>query len=49
MDVCLLSACMLAGRGLCDGPIPRPEESHRLLCVSEPDQAKINDLDTCCE
>jgi len=22
--------CVLSGRGLCDGPIPRPEESHRL-------------------
>jgi hypothetical protein len=25
---------------LCDGPIPRPEESYRLLCVSECDQVK---------
>jgi hypothetical protein len=26
--------CMLSGRGLCDGPIPRPEESYRLWCVA---------------
>jgi hypothetical protein len=25
--------CMLSGRGLCDGPITRPEESYRLCCV----------------
>jgi hypothetical protein len=25
--------CVLQGRGLCDGPIPRPEESNRLWCV----------------
>jgi hypothetical protein len=25
--------CVLSGRGLCDGPIPRPEESYRLRCV----------------
>jgi hypothetical protein len=25
--------CVLSGRGLCDGPIPRPEESYRLWCV----------------
>jgi hypothetical protein len=36
----------LSGRGLCDGPIPRPEESYRLWCVSECDQVKINNLDT---
>jgi hypothetical protein len=40
---------VLSGRGLCDGPIPRPEESYRLWCVSECDQVKINNLDTCCE
>jgi hypothetical protein len=39
----------LSGRGLCDGPIPRPEESYRLWCVSECDQVKIKTLDTCCE
>jgi hypothetical protein len=33
--------CVLSGRGLCDGPIPRPEESYRLWCVSECDQVKI--------
>jgi hypothetical protein len=40
---------VLSGRGLCDGPIPRPEESYRLLCVFECDQVQINNLDTCCE
>jgi hypothetical protein len=39
---------VLSGRGLCDGPIPRPEESYRLRCVSECDQVKINNLDTYC-
>jgi hypothetical protein len=32
---------VLSDRGLCDGPIPRPEESYRLWCVSECDQVKI--------
>jgi hypothetical protein len=40
---------VLSGGGLCDGPIPRPEESYRLRCVSECDKVKINNLDTCCE
>jgi hypothetical protein len=40
---------MLSSRGLCDGPIPRAEESYRLWCVSECDQVQINNLDTCCE
>jgi hypothetical protein len=40
---------VLLGRGLCDGPIPRPEESYPLWDVSECDQAKINNLDTYCE
>jgi hypothetical protein len=40
---------VLSGIGLCDGPIPRPEESCRLWCVFERDQVKINNLDTCCE
>jgi hypothetical protein len=40
MDVCLLGVFMLSGRGLCNGPIPRPEESYRLWCVSECDQVK---------
>jgi hypothetical protein len=34
MGVCLLWVlCVLSGRGLWDGPIPRPEESYRLWCV----------------
>jgi hypothetical protein len=31
---------VLSGRGLCDGLITSPEESYRLSCVSECDQAK---------
>jgi hypothetical protein len=49
MDVCLLWVFVLSDRGLCDGPIPRPEESYRLRCVSQCDQVKINNLDTYCE
>ena len=33
MSVCC-ECWMLSGRGLCDGPIPRAEESHRLWCVT---------------
>jgi hypothetical protein len=40
---------VVSGRGLCDGPIPRPEESYRLWCVSECDQVKIKTLYTCYE
>jgi hypothetical protein len=40
---------VLSGRGLCDGPIPRPEDSYRLWCVSECDQVKIKTLYTYCE
>jgi hypothetical protein len=40
---------VLSGRGLCEGPIPRPEESYRLWCVSECDQVLIKTLDTCCK
>ena len=29
----LCECCVLPGRGRCDGPIPRPEESYRLWCV----------------
>ena len=32
MFVCC-ECCVLSGRGLCDGPITRPEESYRLRCV----------------
>jgi hypothetical protein len=24
---------VLSGRGLCDGLVPRPEESYRVVCV----------------
>ena len=27
--------CVLSGRGLCDGPIPRPEESYECVCDHE--------------
>ena len=27
-------SCVLSGRGLSEGPIPHPEESYRVLCVS---------------
>jgi hypothetical protein len=40
---------VLSGTGLCDGPIPRPEESYRLWCVFECDQVKIKTLYTYCE
>jgi hypothetical protein len=40
---------VLSGRGLCDGPIPRPEESYRLWRVFEFDQVKIKTLSSCCE
>jgi hypothetical protein len=46
--VCLSCECCVLS-GLCDVPIPPPEESYRLWCVSERDQVKINNLDTYCE
>jgi hypothetical protein len=39
---------VLSGRGLSDGPIPRPEESYRLWCVFECDQVKIETFYTYC-
>jgi hypothetical protein len=35
---------VFSGRGLCDGPIPRPEESYRLCCVFVCDQMSNNPL-----
>ena len=32
MSACC-ECCVLSVRGVCDGPIPRPEESYRLWCV----------------
>jgi hypothetical protein len=32
-----VSVRLLSGRSLCDGPIPRPEASYRLCCVTERD------------
>jgi hypothetical protein len=32
MSVCC-ECCVLSGRGLCDGPITRPEKSYRVWCV----------------
>jgi hypothetical protein len=49
MDVCVLCVFALSGRGLCDGPISRAEESYRLWCVPECDQVKSQTLDTYCE
>jgi hypothetical protein len=40
---------VLSSTGLCNGPIPRSEESYRLWCVSECDQVKIKTLSTYCE
>jgi hypothetical protein len=40
---------VLSGRGLCYGPISRPEESYRLWCVFECDQVKIKTFYTYCE
>jgi hypothetical protein len=34
------TAFVLSGRGLCDGPIPRPEDSYQLCCVLECNQVK---------
>jgi hypothetical protein len=36
--------CVLSSRGLCDGPIPRPEESYRLWCVIVCDKMNNNPL-----
>jgi hypothetical protein len=33
MSVCC-ECCVLSGRGLCDGLVPRPKESYRVWCVS---------------
>jgi len=32
VDVCR-EFCVLSGRGLCDGPIPRPAESYRVYVI----------------
>jgi hypothetical protein len=40
MDIFSCTVFVLSGRGLCDGPIPRPEKSYRLWCVPECDQVK---------
>jgi hypothetical protein len=37
MPVCS-ECCVLSGRGLCVGPITRPEQSYRVWCVSECDR-----------
>ena len=38
VNVCLLCS-VTSDRGLCDGPIPRPEESYRVWCVTVCDLA----------
>jgi hypothetical protein len=40
MFVCC-ECCVLSGRGLCDGLIPRPEESYRLWRVVVRDQGNL--------
>jgi hypothetical protein len=40
IDVCLVQGLYVVRWGLCDGPIPRPEESYRMWCVLECDQVK---------
>jgi hypothetical protein len=40
---------VVSGRGLCDWPIPRPEEFYRLWCVFECDHVKMKTLYTYCE
>jgi hypothetical protein len=45
MEICVLCVFVLSGRGLCDGPIPRPEESYLLWCMCECDQMKSKTLD----
>jgi hypothetical protein len=37
MSVCCECCVLLSGRGLCYEPIPLPEESYRLWCVSQCD------------
>jgi hypothetical protein len=41
MFVSCESCVLLSGKGLCDEPIPRPEESYRLWCVSQCDQKEL--------
>jgi hypothetical protein len=42
MDVCFSCVCcVLSGRGLCDGPIPHPEEGYVVRCVSECGQGQL--------
>jgi hypothetical protein len=41
MSVCC-ECCVLSGRVLCDGPIPRPEESYRVWCVWVWSSVRIN-------
>jgi hypothetical protein len=43
MFVCC-ECCVLSGRGLCDGPITRPEKSYRLWCVIACGQMNNNPL-----
>jgi hypothetical protein len=34
--------CVLSGRGLCDGLVPRPEESYQMCGVAECDREALN-------
>jgi hypothetical protein len=42
MSVCC-ECCLLSGRGLCDGPIPRPEECYQLcyVTVCDPETSRM--------
>jgi hypothetical protein len=40
MSVCC-ECCVLSGRGICVGPITRPEESYRVWCVCDREAAII--------
>jgi hypothetical protein len=40
---------VLSGRGLWDGPIPRPKESYGMWCAFECDQVQTKTLYACCE
>ena len=42
MSLCC-ECCVLSGSGFCDRPIPRPEESYRLWCVSVCDLHTLKD------
>ena len=32
LSLSLVKCCVVSGRGLCDGPVTRPEDSYRVRC-----------------